>query len=82
MTPVRLEDCGDQLDVALYSRWCLQSASTTYAQLHTGSCLVEPFTLKPSPRWRRKDCEKTIERRDLVIRQRTERAKARMAKAS
>jgi hypothetical protein len=80
--PIRLEDCGDQLDVKTYSAWCLQSTGTTYRQLHDGTCLVPPFTLKPSPRWRRDDCQAAMARRDLVAQQRKERVKKQLAKAS
>lgn len=75
MTAVRLEDCGDQLDVKTYSAWMLQAVGTTYQQLHAGTCFVQPFTLKPSPRWRRADCEAQMARRDHVLLQRKERTK-------
>lgn len=76
---VHLSTCGDQLDALTYSNWCLQSVNTTYAQIYAGTCLVEPFTLKPSPRWRRSDCEAQMARRDLVLQQRKARVKARMS---
>lgn len=79
---LRLAACGDLLTAAEYSAWMQQSVATTYQQVHAGAVLVKPWTLKPSPRWRRSDCEAALENRDLVLRQRQARAKKRLAIAS
>ncbi len=74
---IRLEQCGDLLTVQEYSAWVIQSANTTYQQVHSGSTLVRPFSLNPL-RWRRSDCEAKLAQRDVVIEQRKARAKRRM----
>lgn len=78
MTGLRLDQCGDLLTVEQYSAWAQQSVKTTYNQMHRGSLLVSPFTLKPTPRWRRTDLEAALERRDLVTEQRKQRIRRRM----
>lgn len=75
---IRLEACGDNLSVEEYSAWVIQSKNTTYQQLHAGTTLVHPWTLKPKPLWRRTDCEAQQGRRDLVVQQRKERVKKRL----
>lgn len=72
---VRMSEQGDQIDLQTYSDWCLQSPATTHAQIFSGSLLVQPFTLKPRPRWRRDDCLAKLNQRDLVVQQRKARAK-------
>ena len=79
---IRLEDCGDLLTAREYSAWARQNPATTYAQICRGTCLVPPFTVKPSPRWRRVDLEAAMARRDLVTQQRKERMKKRLANVS
>lgn len=79
---IRLADCGDLLTVQEYSAWMIQKPATTYAQLHDNSTLVKPWTLKPSPRWRRIDCEAALDRRDLVLTQRQDRARRKFALAA
>lgn len=79
---LRLEELGDNLTVDEYSQWARQSKNTTYQQLHYGGLLVQPFTLKPRPLWRNEDCRAVRERTDLVIRQRSARAKRKLERRS
>lgn len=75
---IRLEECGDNLTVEEYSAWMIQSPNTTYQQLHDGTTLVQPWTLKPKPLWRNTDCAATQARRDLVVQQRKDRVRRKM----
>lgn len=77
---LRLADCGDWLTAQEYSDWVIQSVNTTYKQLHDGTTLVPVATIKPSPRWRRADCEAKLHDRNLVIEQRKKRAQRKFGK--
>lgn len=73
----------DLLNVDEYTEWARNgSVQTTYNQISKGSCLVEPFSLKPRPLWRRADLEAALARRDLVAAQRKSRFKKRYASRS
>jgi hypothetical protein len=78
MKPVRLVDCGDLLNVETFSDWMLQAKNTTYQQIHDGSILVAPWTMKPL-RWRRIDCEAKLGQRDIAIQQRADRVRKKYA---
>lgn len=79
MTPgIRLENCGDLLTLQEYSDWARQSAKTTFNQMYRGGLLVQPWSLKPKPVWRRADLEAALGRRDLVVEQRKQRVRRRM----
>lgn len=78
MTPtLRLDQCGDWLNLQQYSEWRGEAPSTVYAQIKRASCFVMPATLKPV-RWRRVDCEKKMQAADAV-RERQLRAKGKLS---
>lgn len=78
MNGLRLEQCGDLLTVPEYSAWARQSVQTTYKQISRAKCLVPPFAIKPRPLWRRSDLEAKLKQPDVLVKQRSARARERM----
>lgn len=56
---LRLEDCGDWLNVAQFCAWTGQAPNTVYKRVSRGACKVPPASLTPL-RWRRTDCERYL----------------------
>lgn len=78
MNGLRLEQCGDLLTIEEYSTWARQSVAATYKQIQRGSLLVPPFAIKPRPRWKRADLEAKLGQADVLVRQRSDRARKRL----
>ena len=74
---LRLEDCGDFLNLQQFCKWIGLSEAAVRRQVRAGTCFVTPCQEKPHLLWRRADCER---RRDTanVVRERQLRAKARL----
>lgn len=78
---LRLEDCGDFLNLQQYVKWRGESDSVVRRQVRRGTCFVTPCEEKPHLRWRRTDCERRMTTAN-VVRERQQRAKSQLQAAS
>lgn len=78
---LRLDACGDFLNLQQYAAWRGESESTVRRQVRRGTCFVTPCEEKPHLKWRTRDCEKRMTSAN-VVRERQQRAKADLQAAS
>lgn len=73
---LRLDDCGDFLNLAQYANWRGLSPHQVRRQVKAGTCFVLPCEETPHLLWRRVDCARRLANANIV-RERQLRAKSR-----
>lgn len=63
---LRIEDCGDWLNLQQYCQWRGESETTVRRQVKRGACFVTPCQEKPHLRWRRSDCKQRMQNANIV----------------